>query len=107
MSLPSKITLGIAVSVSAAIIGYVHYKQSEDRLKLHQGVLRDIEQQQRRKHENTYTLQQQIDLTKQYKSMESAMVNVVGEGAEQKPPLDVEPAALKDASLDQLAPPTL
>jgi len=41
------------------------------RLKLHQGVLRDVEQQQRRKHENTYALQQQIDITKQLKSMQT------------------------------------
>ncbi|KAH8263376.1 hypothetical protein KR044_007850, partial [Drosophila immigrans] len=70
MSLWSKITLGAAIGVSAAIIGYVHYKQSEDRLKLHEGVLRDVEQQQRRKHENRYALQQQIDITKQLKTME-------------------------------------
>ncbi|KAH8392287.1 hypothetical protein KR215_005008 [Drosophila sulfurigaster] len=71
MSLPAKITLGVAIGISSAIIGYVHYKQSEDRLKLHQGVIRDVEQQQRRKHENRYTLQQQIDITKQLKAMES------------------------------------
>ncbi|EDW03989.1 protein PET117 homolog, mitochondrial [Drosophila grimshawi] len=68
MSLASKVTLGLAIGVSSAIIGYVHYKQSDDRFKLHQGVLRDVEQQQRRKHENRYTLQQQIDITKQLKA---------------------------------------
>ncbi|XP_034668164.1 protein PET117 homolog, mitochondrial [Drosophila subobscura] len=72
MSLTSKITLGLAVTVSSAIIGYVHYKQSEDRLKLHEGVIRDVEQQQRRKHENRYTLQQQIDMTKQLKALEAS-----------------------------------
>lgn len=35
------------------------------RRKLHEGVIRDIERQQRRKAENLYNLQQQIDLTKQ------------------------------------------
>lgn len=35
------------------------------RKKLHEGVIRDIERQQRRKAENLYNLQQQIDLTKQ------------------------------------------
>ncbi|EDW76140.1 uncharacterized protein Dwil_GK15299 [Drosophila willistoni] len=70
MSVPSKIALSVAVAVSSAIIGYVHYKQSADRLKLHEGVIRDVEQQQRRKHENTYTLQQQIDITKQLKARE-------------------------------------
>ncbi|EDW64036.1 protein PET117 homolog, mitochondrial [Drosophila virilis] len=68
MSLAAKVTLSLAVCVSSAIIGYVHYKQSDDRYKLHQGVLRDVEQQQRRKHENRYNLQQQIDMTKQLKS---------------------------------------
>lgn len=35
--------------------------------KLHDGVLKDIERQQRRKIENTIVLQKQIDLTKQLK----------------------------------------
>ncbi|XP_016985662.1 protein PET117 homolog, mitochondrial [Drosophila rhopaloa] len=72
MSTASRVTLGMAVTVSTAIIGYVHYKQSADRLRLHDGVLRDVEQQQRRKHENTYTLQQQIDITKQLKAREAS-----------------------------------
>lgn len=46
------------------------------RLKLHDGVLRDVERQQRRKHENTYTLQQQIDITKQLKATEASASNV-------------------------------
>ncbi|XP_017046317.1 uncharacterized protein LOC108091556 isoform X2 [Drosophila ficusphila] len=41
-------------------------------LRLHDGVLRDVEQQQRRKHENTYSLQQQIDITKQLKAKEAS-----------------------------------
>ncbi|XP_017075441.2 uncharacterized protein LOC108110745 [Drosophila eugracilis] len=72
MSTASRLTLAMAVSVSTAIIGYVHYKQSADRLRLHDGVLRDVEQQQRRKHENTYTLQQQIDITKHLKAREAS-----------------------------------
>lgn len=40
------------------------------RLKLHEGVVRDVEQQQRRKHENRYRVQQQIDITKQLKQMQ-------------------------------------
>ncbi|EDW87120.1 protein PET117 homolog, mitochondrial [Drosophila yakuba] len=72
MSTASRVTLGLAVSVSTAIIGYVHYKQSADRLRLHDGVLRDVEQQQRRKHENTYALQQQIDMTKQLKATQAS-----------------------------------
>lgn len=41
------------------------------REKLHEGVVRDLERQQRRKTENTYVLQQQIDLTKQLKQMQA------------------------------------
>ncbi|EDV57212.1 protein PET117 homolog, mitochondrial [Drosophila erecta] len=75
MSTASRVTLGLAVSISTAIIGYVHYKQSADRLRLHDGVLRDVEQQQRRKHENTYALQQQIDITKQLKAREPSSIS--------------------------------
>lgn len=32
--------------------------------------MRDVEQQQRRKHENRYRVQQQIDMTKQLKQMQ-------------------------------------
>ncbi|GJQ87324.1 hypothetical protein Trydic_g17372 [Trypoxylus dichotomus] len=67
MSLTSKITLGLACFTSASIIVYVHYKQQLDREKLHDGVLRDVERQQRRKAENLYVLQQQIDFTKELK----------------------------------------
>lgn len=34
---------------------------------MHKGVLRDMEARQRRKTENMYTLQKQIDLTKELK----------------------------------------
>ena len=40
--------------------------------KMHDGVLRDVERQQRRKIENTYLLQQQLELTKQLKTMQNA-----------------------------------
>lgn len=35
------------------------------RSRLHEGVIRDVERQQRRKMENIVVMQQQIDLTKQ------------------------------------------
>ncbi|XP_037957287.1 protein PET117 homolog, mitochondrial [Teleopsis dalmanni] len=73
MSFASKITLGAALTTTTAIIGYVHYKQTTDRDKLHEGVIRDIERQQRRKLENTYLLQKQIDLTKQLKEAQSPL----------------------------------
>ena len=65
MSLTSKITLGSACLLSVGTISYVHYKQNSDREKLHEGVIRDIERQQKKKAENLYFLQKQIDLTKQ------------------------------------------
>ncbi|XP_005186434.1 protein PET117 homolog, mitochondrial [Musca domestica] len=71
MSLASKVTLAVSFVVSGGIIGYVHLKQTTDREKLHEGVVRDVERQQRRKMENTYTLQKQIDLTKQLKQMQT------------------------------------
>ncbi|KAL9925282.1 protein PET117 homolog, mitochondrial [Glossina fuscipes] len=70
MSLTSKLTLTVSIITTACIIGYVHLKQATDQENLHEGVLRDIERQQRRKLENTYTLQKQIDLTKQLKRAE-------------------------------------
>lgn len=36
--------------------------------KLHEGVIRDVERQQKRKTENIFVLQQQIELTKQLKN---------------------------------------
>ncbi|XP_065173641.1 protein PET117 homolog, mitochondrial [Atheta coriaria] len=70
MSLTSKIVLGTACLTSASIIGYVHYKQKIDRERLHEGVIRDIERQQRRKAENLYNLQRQHDLEKEIKRTE-------------------------------------
>ncbi|XP_055711648.1 protein PET117 homolog, mitochondrial [Phlebotomus papatasi] len=67
MSTLAKTTLGLSCAVSLGIIGYVHYKQQFDRAKLHEGVLKDVERQQMRKLENTYRLQEQIELTRQLK----------------------------------------
>jgi len=65
MSTASKITLTAACIFSAATVVYVHYKQMSDRDKLHEGVIKDVERQQRRKIENLFNLQKQGDLTKQ------------------------------------------
>lgn len=40
------------------------------REKLHEGVIRDVERQQRRKAENLYNLQQQIEFTRELKKSE-------------------------------------
>lgn len=71
MSLTSKIALYSSCFLSAGTIGYVHYKQNSDRVKLHEGVILDIERQQKRKAENLYFLQKQIDLTKQLREVEN------------------------------------
>ncbi|PSN52360.1 hypothetical protein C0J52_06717 [Blattella germanica] len=76
MSYTSKIVLMSATATSIGIIGYVHYKQQMDREKLHEGVIKDVERQQRRKTENLYFLQQQIDLTKQLKKHEQEEMEV-------------------------------
>ncbi|CAH1375635.1 unnamed protein product, partial [Tenebrio molitor] len=79
MSLQAKIVLASACVFSTGIIGYVHYKQYLDSFKmknvnfrqqLHQGVLTDMERRQRRKQENLYVLQQQIDLAKEIRKEE-------------------------------------
>ncbi|KAG8276070.1 protein PET117 homolog, mitochondrial [Homalodisca vitripennis] len=72
MSLPAKITLATSCVVSAGIIAYVHFKQQLDRVKLHEGVVRDVERRQRRKAENIYVLEQQKDLTKKYQALEES-----------------------------------
>ncbi|CAH1118954.1 unnamed protein product [Phaedon cochleariae] len=67
MSNQAKVVLASACVFSLGIIGYVHYKQHLDRNQLHSGVLKDIERRQRRKAENLFVLQQQIDLAKELK----------------------------------------
>ncbi|KAK4875889.1 hypothetical protein RN001_012311 [Aquatica leii] len=75
MSITSKLVLSAATITSVSIIGYVHFKQQLDRAKLHEGVLLDIERQQRRKAENIYMLQQQKDITKQLKQSNPDYIN--------------------------------
>lgn len=87
MSTASKAIFGLCCVASVGIIGYVHYKQAYDRYRyyitifkqstialravlhfrqqLHLGVIRDIEQRERRKAENLYVLQQQVELAKE------------------------------------------
>ncbi|XP_057669970.1 protein PET117 homolog, mitochondrial [Diorhabda carinulata] len=74
MSLQSKVVLATACVFSASIIGYVHFKQSYDREQMHSGVLRDVETRQRRKQENIYVLQKQIDLAKQLRNEENGKI---------------------------------
>ena len=70
MSATAKLFLAASIVATSATVFYVHYKQNYDREQLHEGVIRDIERQQRRKVENLYILQRQIDLAKELKKLE-------------------------------------
>ncbi|XP_033608893.1 uncharacterized protein LOC117282614 [Cryptotermes secundus] len=48
----------------------VNFLLTHDRDRLHDGVIRDVERQQRRKTENIYLLQQQLELTRQLRKSE-------------------------------------
>lgn len=47
-----------------------HKNHSNCRTKLHAGIIRDVKQQEQRKFENMYILEQQQELTKQLKQRE-------------------------------------
>ncbi|CAB3242953.1 unnamed protein product [Arctia plantaginis] len=66
-SYTSKLVLALSCSITFGIVGYVHIKQQYDREKMHEGVIRDVERQQRRKIENVYILEKQNELTKKLK----------------------------------------
>lgn len=70
MSVVAKLFLAASIVATSGTVFYVHYKQNYDRELLHEGVIRDIERQQRRKVENLYVLQRQIDLAKELKKLE-------------------------------------
>nr|NP_001408667.1 uncharacterizd protein LOC130141019 [Pectinophora gossypiella] len=68
MSSPtSKLVLGLSCTMTIGIVSYVHVKQKSDRDKMHEGVIKDVERQQRRKIENLYMLEKQNELTKKLK----------------------------------------
>lgn len=70
MSTASKLTLGLTCAVTVSIIYSVHYNQVRDRQKLHEGVIRDVARQERRRAENLKDLQLQQELTKEYRRAE-------------------------------------
>lgn len=51
MSTTSKIVFGLSCFASAGIIGFVHFQQQDDLIKLHEGVVKDIERQEKRRQE--------------------------------------------------------
>jgi len=70
-STASKVTLLVTTVGSLGIIWAVHSRQVEDRAQLHQGIIRDIERQEKKKIENQYKLVQQQELTKLYRKAEA------------------------------------
>ncbi|KAM9856420.1 protein PET117 homolog, mitochondrial [Aulostomus maculatus] len=63
MSTSSKIVLGLSVVLTLSTVTAVHLKQTWDRERLHEGVLRDLERQKRKK-ENLRVLEEQQILTR-------------------------------------------
>ncbi|KAM5218487.1 protein PET117 homolog, mitochondrial [Hipposideros larvatus] len=64
MSRSSKVVLGLSVVLTVATVAGVHLKQKQDQQRLRDGVIRDIERQNRKK-ENIRLLGEQIILTEQ------------------------------------------
>ncbi|XP_076026802.1 protein PET117 homolog, mitochondrial [Genypterus blacodes] len=64
MSAASKAVLGVSVFLTLSIVAAVHLKQAQDRQRLREGVVRDLERVQRKK-ENLRLLEEQRNLTKQ------------------------------------------
>lgn len=63
MSTASKVVLGVSVVLSVSTVAGVHLKQSWDRERLREGVLRDVERLERKK-ENLRLLEEQRELTR-------------------------------------------
>ncbi|XP_062295481.1 protein PET117 homolog, mitochondrial [Scomber scombrus] len=64
MSATSKVVLGVSVVLTLSTVSAVHLKQTWDRERLHDGVIRDLERQEKKK-ENLRLLEEQRSLTKQ------------------------------------------
>lgn len=63
MSTASKVVLGVSVVLSVSTVAGVHLRQSWDRERLREGVLRDVERLERKK-ENLRLLEEQRELTR-------------------------------------------
>ena len=66
-SLGSKLFLVASIAVTGGIVYFVHKSQVDDRTRLHQGIVKDLERQQMKKIENLKRLQDQQDLEKMYR----------------------------------------
>ncbi|XP_037350131.1 protein PET117 homolog, mitochondrial [Talpa occidentalis] len=73
MSRRSKAVLGLSVLLTTATVAGVHLKQRLDQQRLHDGVIRDIERQNRKK-ENIRLLGEQIILTEQLEAEREKML---------------------------------
>ncbi|XP_076971036.1 protein PET117 homolog, mitochondrial [Tamandua tetradactyla] len=73
MSRSSKAVLGLSVLLTAATVAGVHLRQRQDRQRLRDGVIRDIERQNRKK-ENIRLLGEQIILTEQLEAERETML---------------------------------
>ncbi|KAK7104274.1 hypothetical protein V1264_019024 [Littorina saxatilis] len=62
MSTASKVTLGVSITFTIGIVTYVHLWQKKERERMHDGVLRDLERQQK-KAANQQDLEAQAQLT--------------------------------------------
>ncbi|XP_045385067.1 protein PET117 homolog, mitochondrial [Lemur catta] len=77
MSRSSKVVLGLSVLLTAATVAGVHLKQRQDQQRLRDGVIRDIERQNRKK-ENIRLLEEQIILTEQLEAEREKMLLAKG-----------------------------
>ncbi|KAM4604320.1 protein PET117 homolog, mitochondrial [Polymixia lowei] len=64
MSTASRVVLGVSVVLTGSTVCGVHLKQTWDRERLHQGVIRDLERLERKK-ENLRLLEQQRSVTRE------------------------------------------
>ena len=73
-SVGAKITLGAACSVAAAIVVMVHQMQIADRKRLREGVIRDLERQEKKKR-NIQELEEQIELQGKLEQRDKELAN--------------------------------
>ncbi|XP_043839244.1 protein PET117 homolog, mitochondrial isoform X2 [Dromiciops gliroides] len=77
MSRSSKVVLGLSVVVTVGTVAGVHLRQKQDQQRLRDGVLRDIERQNRKK-ENVRILEEQIILTEHLEAERKKMLLAKG-----------------------------
>ncbi|KAI9718503.1 MAG: hypothetical protein M1828_006686 [Chrysothrix sp. TS-e1954] len=77
MSTASKITLAGSSVLATAVVLFVHYSQTWEQSAMHQGVVRDMEQQRiKKERQDDFNLQRQLE--KEYRKVQS--VSKEGDG---------------------------